>query len=231
MEASLAKQRICSILDCGKQVYCEGRCKDHYYDGPPTDCPSGLVRPRRRECSVAECGRVSSSNGYCGLHLKRYKRHGDPLGGTTQNGKPMQFLMAALAMETDECILWPFGKMFGYGSVWVGDRNLRSHRYICILAHGEPSDPSMQACHSCGDRACQNKRHLRWGTALENSDDMKLHGRRRSGSRVHCAKLTDDQAREILASSEQKNILATKYGVSEDTIYKIRSRRAWRHLG
>lgn len=33
---------------------------------------------RQRKCSILECGREHHGYGYCSLHYRRWKRHGDP---------------------------------------------------------------------------------------------------------------------------------------------------------
>ena len=44
------------------------------------------------------------------------------------------------------------------------------------------------------------------------------------------ARLTEAQAREILASSESDRVLAAKYGVRPGAIWAIRARKTWRRL-
>ena len=50
------------------------------------------------------------------------------------------------------------------------------------------------------------------------------------GERNISAKLTEAQAREILASKEPLLVLAARYDVSIYTIWAIRTGKRWKHL-
>lgn len=44
------------------------------------------------------------------------------------------------------------------------------------------------------------------------------------------AKLTETQVREIRASTEPGVVLAERYGIGEQNVYLVRSRRTWVHI-
>jgi hypothetical protein len=90
----------------------------------------------------------------------------------------------------------------------------------------------MEDCvlHHCDNRKCVNPNHLFIGTRTENSADMVSKNRQTFGSRNPMAKITDEQAMEIINSSEPKGILAVRYGIEPKTVDDIRTRRSWRHL-
>jgi hypothetical protein len=45
------------------------------------------------------------------------------------------------------------------------------------------------------------------------------------------SKLTEQQVREILESSETNEILSRRYGVAQPTVSAIRRGKTWKHLG
>jgi len=64
-----------------------------------------------------------------------------------------------------------------------------------------------------------------------STDKRYFDGANAPGEKHSTAKLTEAQAREILASDERGMILAARYGVSTATISKIRTGHLWKHLG
>lgn len=144
------------------------------------------------------------------------------------------YFLKALSVETEECIIWPYGGInTGYGQVsWEGKQEL-CHRLACRLFHGDPPGDKREAAHSCGVRRCFNPRHLRWATTKENCFDKQAHGTQLKGERIHQSVLTADQVRTIrsrCAKGETQSLLALEYGVRQQTISKIATRRHWRHI-
>lgn len=131
--------------------------------------------------------------------------------------------------DTDECILWPhFLNSTGYGFVWTGSGSRRVHRLVCIRTYGEPP-PDHETAHSCGMRACVNRRHLRWATHLENMQDRTYA----LGEGVPSHKLTEEHVRAIRHRSSlgaQRAELARAYGVTAQTVLDIVRRRTWSWL-
>jgi hypothetical protein len=68
---------------------------------------------------------------------------------------------------------------------------------------------------------------LRWRHALPPESPQSLSPRR--GKQFN-PKLTEDQVREVLRSSERNSVIARRLGVSKDAIERIRARKAWRHV-
>ena len=116
---------------------------------------------------------------------------------------------------------------YGVGS-WRTRASEKAHRlayrgFIGDIIGGE-------VCHRCDNRACCNPDHLFIGTHRENVDDCVNKRRHTHGTKQHTAKLTDEMVREIRASGDKQAALARRYGVSDDTIRRVRRREFWRHV-
>lgn len=186
-----------------------------------------------RICSVEGCGKPHKARGYCVAHYERFKAHGDPLGGGITPGT-LQKLARSIASDLTktDCISWPSSlNRLGYGNVWTGNRKMSAHRYICILAHGEPPTAKHEAAHTCGNghKACVNPAHLRWATKLENQADRKRHGTDPRGERHPGVKLTEKQVHEIrsLEGKLSGPEIGRRYGVTYANVWAIHRRKSW----
>ena len=185
-------------------------------------------------CIVEGCDRrqtVKSARGMCPMHYRR------SLAGASMTKPPgvrngttvVVFEELLLLPEMDECLLWPLGcTRQGYGKMVDADRR-QVHVHVVVLERtvGPRPSPLHDACHSCRNRHCMNRRHLRWDTRSANSRD-----RHRDGT-VTQAKLTADQVRLIrrrLVEGDRPTALAREFAVSYDTIYLIKVRKTWAHL-
>ena len=188
----------------------------------------------QRICSVDGCGNRYAAKGFCHTHYYRMRKYGDAL--TTEklpNGEAARFYREhIIPYEGDECILWPYARTNGYGRVLLDGKDGIVSRFLCEDVYGPPPTLEHEAAHSCGNRSCANKRHLRWATPTENSADKLIHGTHNRGERNHCTKLTASQASEILslAGEETQEKLAARFGVSRSTISNIQCRATWRWL-
>lgn len=84
--------------------------------------------------------------------------------------QPLRFWLKIAAPDVNGCTVWT-GPVdgCGYGMFWVGDRNVRSHRYAWEMAYGFGSIPEgMQLDHLCRNRPCVNVGHLEVVSLLEN---------------------------------------------------------------
>ena len=185
-----------------------------------------------RTCSVADCTKLAWARGLCPMHLRRFKRYGDPLGGGTFAGEPLKFAETAAQTEEQHCILWPFAKdQYGYGRIC----NKGVHRLVCEIAHGIAPSGRHEAAHSCGNGhlGCINPHHLRWATHRENHGDRAFHGTNNAGETHGASKLNDEAVREIrsrFAVGEAKASIARSFGVSESNVRKVLSGKSWGHV-
>lgn len=189
--------------------------------------------PPRRICAVEGCSKKHDSHGYCSAHAHRFRRHGDPLGGTTARGAAQRFMEeVVIPYQGDGCLAWPFGNNGkGYGTFHVKRRAVSASTYACEKAHGPRPTPQHEAAHSCGKGhlLCCNPRHLRWATTKENHADKLRHGTVMLGEKNNSAKLTADQVRairEMLGRTPQHEI-ARRFGVQQMTISKIARGKTW----
>jgi len=182
-------------------------------------------------CKAEGCHKPSRARGWCVAHYKRWKRHGSPTAGRTSLGALPAFINQALEYQGNDCLLWPYGKLHGYGQTRERGGYAAAHIVVCKAAHGPKPSPRHEVAHSCGVRACINPRHLRWATPSENQMDKVAHGTHNRGERHNMAKLSAEQVQAIRARTGQThNEIAREFGVTGPYISLIRSRKFWRHI-
>lgn len=198
----------------------------------------GKARPKVNfACSIPGCSRPAARFRLCWPHHYRRYRYGDPLAGSTFVGEPSAFIEKALAYDGNDCLIWPFkrSKNGGYPQYWDGERETTASRIVCAKVNGPPPGDNYHAAHSCGNGhgGCVTKRHLRWATPSENSEDSRRHGTMRLGRHVHTAKLTEMDILEIRRAYPSVRIarLAARYAVSWSTIHCVITRKTWGHIG
>lgn len=189
-------------------------------------------------CSVDGCkGNAHRSahgrKGFCSPHYQRLSRYGDPLGGGTLEGEPLRFANEVAAVhQGKDCLTWPYSRNTdGYGHLKVDGRLYGAHRYVCEKANGPAPSNDHEAAHNCGNGrdGCVAAGHLEWKTRAENQADRQAHGTHNRGGRNGQAKLTEDQAREILSMKgvEPRWLIAKRFGVSKTAVANIHRGIKW----
>jgi hypothetical protein len=134
----------------------------------------------------------------------------------------------------------------GYGVFWDGRSSRQAHR-VSYEAFVEKPPRHLFVCHKCDNRRCVNPDHMFLGTARDNSHDAMMKGRLAKGSRHgmygradlcanakgennNMAKLSEQQVKEILGSSDSIVNLAARFGVKYQAVYKIKRGLRWTHL-
>jgi hypothetical protein len=104
-----------------------------------------------------------------------------------------------------------------------------AHRMVYQALYG-PLPDDVVVRHTCDNPPCCNPRHLITGSHADNVADRVARDRSAKGQRNGRAKLTEQQAKEIIASPHTHAYLAMVYNVSRDTVKKIRAGKLWKHL-
>jgi hypothetical protein len=151
-------------------------------------------------CSIHGCKRSHYARGYCAGHYQRWKRN-SPIEGNLQTNKETieKFIEEALLSDTDDCIIWPYGRSAGYAQISRSNKfynkSGRLHRTICKIKHGPPPPNKPQSAHSCATRLCINWKHLSWQSNMENSNNPITITRMSISAKRRC-----ENARQIQTS-------------------------------
>lgn len=104
-------------------------------------------------------------------------------------------------------------------------------QYLVLEAFvGPRPTPKHQCCHANGIRDDNRLVNLRWDTPAENANDKRRHGTLLLGERAPGAVLGAAEVHHVRQSNESAETLAQLLGCSASNIYKIRSRKSWRHV-
>lgn len=110
------------------------------------------------------------------------------------------------------------------------------HTLVALAFLGSRPSPDHEVAHGDGVRTNNAVSNLRWATAMENSHDRFAHETMALGTDVHCAKLTDEQVREIRKRHVPRSrkhgakALSRQYGVSHFAIHRIVTGKGWTHV-
>ena len=129
----------------------------------------------------------------------------------------------------------------GYGQIWVGGDQvvIRTHQLAYDLycyPEREQGNPDHFVLHKCHNPACCNPEHLYLGSNQQNMNDMTGAGRETRGSRHRGSKLIETDIatiRDRYAKGESAKAIAKDYGVSPNTIRRIKDRDkvgGWTHV-
>ncbi len=131
---------------------------------------------------------------------------------------------------------------FGYRYVLLSRDGKKSHhrvhRLVLLAFVGSPpadlGPGQIDGCHF-PDRNKANNRleNLRWDTSKANKADMKVHGTRRYGSRLHNAKLNESLVRltrSLALQGESHRSIAARLGVEKSAVSRVLKGETWAHV-
>jgi hypothetical protein len=158
----------------------------------------------------------------------------------TRESIEQRFADSYIPEPNSGCFLWIKSvDAYGYGDFLIskiplGDgkrkrERIKAHRLSWQLHRGEIPE-GMWVLHKCDVTGCVNPDHLFIGMPADNSADMVRKERQARGEDFD-RKLTEQDVREIRASTDTHEALAARYGVNQATIGEIRNRQIWKHVG
>lgn len=115
------------------------------------------------------------------------------------------------------------GEWGGYGSFWIGNKIVMSHRIAWSMGHGK-IQKGMFICHTCDNPACVRPSHLFLGTPSDNLIDSSNKGR------APGLKITNEQVKAIRNDTRLLRLISKEYGVEESTISRIKNRVRRKHV-
>lgn len=184
-------------------------------------------------CSIEGCGSPCYGRGYCKFHHQKWWHLGDPVSTFVQRkakrGEAWRWIIKHVDHKGSDCLIWPFGRAFGYGVInWRG-RARPAHNLMCELAHGPAPTPAHVSAHSCGRGrlGCTNPLHVRWATPKENSEDSLIHGVLGTGESHPNAKLDVERALLIYHDPRGPKELSELFGCTPSAISLIRHGHTW----
>lgn len=162
----------------------------------------GLARSARR---AADLALIASDSDVGAAHRERFRKFLKP------------------DRETG-CLLFTGAKQNdGHGRFTVQKRPLLAHRVAWVLSGGDPSS-TVNVLHRCGVAACCNAAHLYEGDQRDNNLDARAHGSWANGrSAAERARAREIEA-ALRAGGEKRADLAARFGVSQQTVYRIARR-------
>lgn len=133
----------------------------------------------------------------------------------------------------DDC--WPFlGRVCedGYGKISLNYKEFVASRLIYAVVH--KLDPGQKiVCHTCDNPPCCNPKHLFLGTFQQNVKDSvakKRHSSLIKGSAKVQALVNEEIVKEMRLSFLSKQELAEKYNIGISNVYRILTKRSWKHV-
>jgi hypothetical protein len=146
-----------------------------------------------------------------------------------REGTLRRFWKRAMPEPNTGCWLW-FGCSVrrGYGTINVHGKAERAHRFAYEQFVG-PIPPGLQVLHRCDVTCCVNPEHLFLGTFADNMRDRNKKGRQARDVRNGGAKLNRREVREIFFATETHPVLARRYGVHVNTVWRIKAGKKWAH--
>lgn len=191
----ITNPRWCVEANCNKPAVCHDRCNAHYH--------LWLRANPMVHCSIEWCSKQSDTNGLCGLHFMRFKRHGDPLKKVKLNCETPEYRfdlqvnkmgpIPDSCPELGRCWVWEGSvDRSGYGTMASGETKngratyVRVHRWSYEKSIGEIPE-GLQINHRCFNPPCVRPSHLNPVTHRQNIIEFGLSNAAFiNKNRTHC---------------------------------------------
>ena len=143
---------------------------------------------------------------------------------------PIDRILANIKISQSSCWEWTAARFqAGYGALRHNGRTVYAHRLSYEL-HKGPIPAGLNVCHECDNRACVNPKHLFLGTDADNVADKVAKGRQQRGETSPMSKLTTEDVLAIRAATSPQWEIAKAFGISQQQVSSIKTRRRWRHV-
>lgn len=209
------------------------RCGEPKRELPRRSLPAERSWWERRLASGVALAAVADQ---FGVSRTTVYRHARALGLTTgtrpQRADSFEEWLMARVDRHGRCQVWtatvtaaghPIGNFQG--------RKFVVRREVWVRANGPlASSDEVYRTPTCPHRLCVALGHLRIGTVTDRMTLLAAAGTYAHGEEHWNAKLTEHEARDILASRASVAELAARYRVSRSTVNAIRKGTRWRHL-
>lgn len=152
--------------------------------------------------------------------------------------QPIEPKFWSKVQKTETCWLWggTVNPITGYGYIIVDRRknrkNISVHRLSYELHKGK-IPKGLCVCHTCDNRRCVNPDHLWLGSVGDNIKDAVRKERHARGERIHCAKLSATDVREmrrLFSKGFKGPEISDLFGVAPCTVYRVLHGETWNHV-
>lgn len=126
----------------------------------------------------------------------------------------------------------PYKDKHGYLRIsYNGGVSIKVHSAVLAAFIG-PRPEGMETRHLDGDSGNARLSNITYSTHADNLKDMWVHGTAPIGERGGGVKITEEQAREIIAIGTAQSLshLAGVYEISVQQVSRIRNGLRWKHL-
>lgn len=126
-------------------------------------------------CSIEGCGRPVQikKRGWCNRHYLRWRRHGDPEGGSPFRGLPLEEYFSERVEVSGDHLKWKGSTtLSGHGQFPMSRGGVPAHVFAWEKERG-PVPRGTYVDHACHEPSCVKVSHLRLASPAENSRNRR----------------------------------------------------------
>lgn len=125
------------------------------------------------------------------------------------------------SIDVNNCWIWSTSIKNPYPKLCFEGRSFTGNILGAMIQERRFAPKGLKALHSCNVKHCVNPDHLRFGTSIENAQDLLRSGLSKN------FKLNEHKVKEIRVSKQNTAKLALQYGVGTKTIQDVRNGKLW----